>query len=66
MSKLFLLLIPALVFGQENNLDWILVQMKNNSIESYNILKLYNDLPNELSYTTYDGAEISTKLYIYI
>lgn len=62
MRKLFLLLFTtALGFGQEDNLDWILAQMMNNSIESYNILKLYNDLPNELSYTTHDGTEISTK-----
>jgi hypothetical protein len=62
MRKLFLLLFTtALGFGQQDNLDWILAQMMNNSIESNNILKLYNDLPNELSYTTHDGTEISTK-----
>ena len=55
------LLISFSSFGQENNIDWILSKMKNISYESYEILKLYDELPEDLSYTNLDGSKYSTK-----
>lgn len=52
--------ITILAHAQENNIDWILLKMKNLSYESYEILKLYDDLPEDLSYTNNSGAEYST------
>ena len=48
-------------YAQENNIEWILSKMKSLSYESYEILKLYDDLPENLSYTNNSGAEYSTK-----
>ena len=48
-------------YAQENNIDWILSNMKSFSYESYEILKLYDDLPENLSYTNNSGAEYRTK-----
>ena len=48
-------------YAQENNIDWILLKMKGLSYESYEILKLYDDLPENLSYTNNSGAEYRTK-----
>ena len=48
-------------YAQENNIEWILSKMKSFSYESYEILKLYDDLPENLSYTNNSGAEYSTK-----
>lgn len=48
-------------YAQENNIEWILSKMKSLSFESYEILKLYDDLPENLSYTNNSGAEYSTK-----
>lgn len=48
-------------YAQENNIEWILSKMKSLSYESYEILKLYDDLPENLSYTNNSGAEYRTK-----
>ena len=47
--------------SQENNLDWILKIMKNQSSDSYELLMMYKELPQELSYSTIDGGTISSE-----
>jgi hypothetical protein len=54
------LLISFVSYSQESNLDWILTKMKNNSTEAYNILKMYSDLPQKLSYASPGGSVTST------
>lgn len=62
MKKILLLLLfPAIGISQESNLDWILAHMKGKSIESYTILNLYDNLPQNLSYTASDNVLIRTK-----
>ena len=61
MKKIILLLLfPAIGISQESNLNWILAHMKDNSIESYTILNLYDNLPQNLSYTASDNVLIRT------
>ena len=62
MKKLLsILFIYSTAVGQESNLDWILSHMMNKSPESYKIFKLYNDLPQELSYTIGNSTTTTTK-----
>lgn len=64
MKKLLsILFIYSTAVAQESNLDWILSHMMNKSPESYKIFKLYNDLPQELSYTI-GNSTITTTKYI--
>ena len=62
MKKLLLILfIYSTAVAQESNLDWILSHMMKKSPESYKIFKLYNDLPQELSYTIGNSTTTTTK-----
>ena len=56
-----ILFIFSTAVSQESNLDWILYHMMKKSPESYKIFKLYNDLPQELSYTIGNSTTTTTK-----